>query len=475
MRIFLTLVALLGASIAFAADEGSPNLVFILADDLGYGDLGCYGQQKIATPHLDQMAAGGIRFTQHYSGHNVCAPTRCSLMTGLHMGRAYVRGNRQAPHSEGQLPIPDEVLTIAEVLGGAGYATGMFGKWGLGNPGTTGDPLSQGWDTYFGYTDQIRAHNYFPDFLLRDGERVPLDNEVKFLLKSAWHKGIGSYSTKQTTYSHDLIVEAAFGFVREHQDDPFFLYLPFTLPHDNGEAPELQMEVPNFGRYASREGWSPNSKGYAEMVTRLDASVGQLLALLEELGLRDNTLVIFTSDNGPIRNRDDKPDRQITEFFDSSAGLRGTKGEFFEGGIRVPLIAQWPGKISPGVITDHLSAHWDFFPTACELAGLEAPDNLNGLSYLPVLLGSEDGQKQHDYLYWEGGPSQAVAIRQGKWKGIIPDGRRMGEPVFEIYDLEADPGESTDLGKQEQDLQDTFRKIMNQAHSPSQHFPLFID
>ncbi len=472
---FLTLAVFLGASIALAADEAPPNLVFILADDLGYGDLGCYGQEKIATPHLDQMAAEGIRFTQHYSGHNVCAPTRCALMTGLHMGRAYVRGNRQAPYSEGQLPIPDEALTIAEVLGDAGYASGMFGKWGLGNPGTTGDPLKQGWDTYFGYTDQIRAHNYFPDFLLKDGKRLPLDNEVKYLSKSAWHKGIGSYSTKQKTYSHDLIVEAAFDFVREHQDDPFFLYLPFTLPHDNGEAPKLQMEVPDFGRYASREGWSPNSKGYAEMVTRLDASVGQLLALLEELGLRDNTLVLFTSDNGPIRNRDDKPDRQVTKFFASSAGFRGTKGEFYEGGIRVPLIAQWPGKIAPGVITDHLSAHWDFFPTACELAGIAVPNNLDGLSYLPTLLSTEEGQKQHEYLYWEGGPKQSVAIRWGKWKAVIPDGRRLDEPVFEVYDLESDPAETTDLGPQNPDLQAAFRQIMSQAHEPSPHFPLFID
>ena len=411
MVLFCT-VATLGTSTA----KSQPNLVFILADDLGYGDLGCYGQEKITTPHLDRMAAEGMRFTRHYAGHNVCAPTRCSLMTGLHMGHAYVRGNKQAPDAEGQLPIPDEALTLAEVLRDAGYATGMFGKWGLGNPGTSGDPLEQGWDTYFGYTDQVRAHNYFPDFLLEDGKRLPLDNEVKYLSKSAWHKGIGSYSTVQNTYSHDLIAGAGMEFVRAHRDRPFFLYLPFTLPHDNGEAPELQMEVPDFGGYADHEGWSLNEKGYAEMVTRLDRSVGELLALLNELKIDENTLVLFTSDNGPVRVRDDKPDRRMTAFFDSTGGMRGSKGVFYEGGIRVPLIARWPGKIEASGMSDHLSAHWDLFPTLCEAAGITAPGGLDGISYLSTLLGKSSDQESHAYLYWEGGPRQSVAIRKGKWE-----------------------------------------------------------
>ncbi len=299
MTRFALLLVLLTLS---ASARTKPNIVLILADDLGIGDLGSYGQKIIETPRLDEMAKQGLRFTRHYSASNVCAPTRCSLITGKHTGRAYIRGNAQAGDGEGQLPIPDEERTLAEALQDAGYKTGMFGKWGLGNPGTTGDPLKQGWDTYLGYTDQVRAHNYFPDFLLSDGKRIPLDNEVNYLSKEQWHKGIGSYSTGQNVYSHDVIEEGALDFIREHKDEPFFLYIPFTLPHDNGEAPELKMEVPDFGRYANRD-WGINHKGYAEMVTRLDASTGRILDLIDELDLGEDTIVLFTSDNGPMARR----------------------------------------------------------------------------------------------------------------------------------------------------------------------------
>jgi len=463
------LVVGLPALSCLAATKQPLNIVMILADDLGYGDLGCYGQTQIDTPRLDEMARQGIRFTQHYAGHNVCAPARCVLMTGKHTGHAYVRGNQQARNAEGQLPLPNDAVTIASVLRRAGYATGMFGKWGLGNPGTTGDPLRHGWDTYFGYTDQIRAHNYFPDFLLKDGHRVSLDNEVKYLSPQAWHKGIGSYSTKQNVYSHDLIEGAALDFIRKHKEGPFFAYLPFTLPHDNGEAPRLQMEVPDFGRYAKHKDWTLNSRGYAEMVTRLDRSVGRITDLLDELGISENTLVIFTSDNGPVAIREDKPDRMMTAFFRSNGKFRGTKGTFYEGGIRVPMIARWTGTIAHGVTSDHPSAHWDFFATVGDLIGVPAPPDIDGISYLPTLLGYHANQREHDCLYWEGGGK--LAIRKGDWKVVVPDGRKP-DAAFELYDLASDPAEQHDLASRFPNKVNEFRAMLPRVRTPSEQFPL---
>ncbi len=344
-----------------ASARTKPNIVLILADDLGIGDLGCYGQKIIETPRLDEMAKQGLRFTQHYSASNVCAPTRCSLITGKHTGHTYIRGNAQSQCGEGQLPIPDEEKTLAEALQDAGYVTGMFGKWGLGNPGTAGDPLKQGWDTYLGYTDQVRAHNYFPDFLLKDGKRIPLDNEVTYLPKDQWHKGAGSYSTGQNVYSHDVVEEGALDFIREHKDGPFFLYVPFTLPHDNGEALELKMEVPDFGRYADRD-WGINHKGYAEMVTRLDASTGRILDLIDELGLGENTIVLFTSDNGPMAPKKGNEDLSFSLFFDSNGPFTGYKRDITEGGIRAPLIVRWTGKVQPGTTTDFPSVQYRLLP-----------------------------------------------------------------------------------------------------------------
>ncbi|MCM8531625.1 MAG: arylsulfatase [Lentisphaeraceae bacterium] len=454
-----------------------PNIIFIMADDLGYADISPYGQDKISTPYLQSMAEKGIRFTQHYAGSNVCAPTRCSLMTGHHQGNAFIRGNLQHKSGEGQLPIPSSAVTIAEALKQVGYTTGMFGKWGLGNPGTSGDPLKQGWDTYVGYADQVRAHNFFPDFLLHDGERVPLANEVKYLSKSAWHKGIGSYSTGQNVYSHDVIVEEAFKFVRKNKDKPFFLYLPFTLPHDNGEAPVLYNEVPDFGSYKVKERWSLNTKGYAEMVTRLDKSVGQLNKLLQELKIDENTLVVFTSDNGPLLPRTTQKDRLYTDFFDSNGIYRGHKREFYEGGIRMPFIALWPGKIKAGSASDHISAHWDFFATACDLAGAAIPKDIDGISYLPTLLGKDKAQTKHEFLYWEGsGGAAGVALRMGKWKGVIPKKHNVSNPQFEIYDLEKDPEEQNNIADKHPELQKKFMKLAKETRSTSKHFPIsFLD
>lgn len=470
------LAALCGIGVAgllSAADR--PNLVLILADDLGYGDLGCYGSEKIRTPRLDAMAREGLRFTQHYAGNTVCAPARCCLMTGLHPGHAYVRGNRQYEGGEGQLPIPDEALTIAEVLREAGYATGMFGKWGLGNPGTSGDPLKQGWDTYFGYTDQVRAHNYYPDFLLRDGVRVPLDNEVVYLDSSLWHKGIGSYSTRQSTYSHDLIEAEALAFVRRHRDRPFFLYLPVTLPHDNGEAREQTMEIPDFGLYADQPGWTDNQKGYAAMVTRLDVTVGRVLDLLRELGLEQNTLVLFTSDNGPAPDGEGHKGGWIGTFFDSNGPWRGHKGQVYEGGLRVPLLARWPGRVPAGAVSDHPGAHWDFFATACELAGQAVPAGIDGISLRPTLLGRPGEQRAHSYLYWQSGPAGDIAIREGDWKGVWRGAGKSAEPRWEVYHLGRDPAETEDRAEAEPAQVAEFQRLFKAAHRPSVHFPLAVN
>jgi len=464
---------LLAATLAPAAGERPPNLVYILADDLGIGDIGPYGQEIIATPALDRMAAQGMRFTRHYSGSNVCAPTRCALITGKHTGRCVIRGNRQAPDAEGQYPLPADEVTVAELLQDAGYATGMFGKWGLGNPGTSGDPLKQGFDTYFGYTDQIRAHNYFPDFLLRDGERVPLDNEVTYLPEDEWHGGIGSYSTVQNTYSHDLIEEAALDFIRSHRDQPFFLYLPVTLPHDNGEAPELRMEVPDFGRYADKD-WGINHKGYAEMVTRLDATTGKVIALLEELDLAGDTLVIFTSDNGAMKPAG-KPDLRFSEFFDSNGPFRGYKRDIHEGGIRAPMIAWWPGTVAGGGESDHVSAHWDLLATACELAGTEPSANHTGISFLPTLLGRPERQRRHEFLYFEDGRDGDHAVIQWPWKGLRRNLDDNPDAPWEIYHLERDPGESRNLAAEQPERIERFAALVQQARTPSKLFPLPLD
>ena len=446
-----------------AESSDRPNVVLIMADDLGYGDLGCYGQSKIQTPRIDEMARQGMRFTDHYSGSNVCAPTRCSLVTGLHTGHCTIRGNRQAADAEGQWPLPADATTIGGQLQAAGYVTGMFGKWGLGNPGTSGDPLRQGWDTYYGYTDQIRAHNYFPDFLLRDGAREPLDNEVVYLSEKLWHKGIGSYATEQNEYSHDLIMDAALQFIRRNQGVPFFAYLPVALPHGNGEARGSQMEVPDFGPYADRSDWSVDAKGYASMVSRLDTSVGEVIDLLKQLELDENTLVLFTSDNGPVRT--------ITPFFDSNGPFQGIKRDVYEGGIRAPLVAWWPGTITGGSETDHVSAHWDYLPTFLELAGRSAPANTDGISLLPTLLDQPADQRPHDFLYWEDGADGSVGIRVGKWKGILPPESADDLTTWRVFNLEKDPGETNNLAGSHPDLVTKFAEMFRRAHSASKLFP----
>ena len=459
---FLLMVFMIGCG-PTGKEKASPNIIFIMADDLGYGDVGCYGQEIIQTPGIDRLAISGIRFTQHYAGNTVCAPSRCALMTGYHMGHAEVRGNRQAEPS-GQWPVSPETITVAKLLKSAGYRTAMIGKWGLGIENSTGDPLKQGFDYYYGYLDQVLAHNYYPEYLLRNGEREYLDNDVQYLDTSLWHKGLGSYATRKSAYSHDLFIEDALRYLDENHEHPFFLYLPFTIPHDNGEAPRGErMEVPDFGPYAE-ESWPGDTKRYAAMITRMDRGVGMIMEKLEELGIEGNTLVFFTSDNGPM------PGEEFTEFFNSNGIFRGGKRDVYEGGIRVPLIATWKGTIKPGRVSGHVSAFWDFLPTACDLAGIAVPAGIDGISYLPELLGQ--AQSSHEYMYWEfpsvGGKQ---ALRRGKWKLVRNNCFRQDGGDYELYDLENDPGEMKDLSEEYPELVKELTGFTENVRSESEIFP----
>ena len=439
-----------------AAPERPPNIIFILADDLGYGDLGSYGQRRIQTPNLDRMADEGMRFTDHYAGSTVCAPSRCVLMTGLHTGHCRIRGN--AP-----LPLAPADVTVAERLKEGGYTTDLIGKWGLGEVGSTGVPNRQGFDYFFGYLNQIRAHNYYPDYLWQNEDRYPLDNVVE-TVQQGYAQGIGSYATEKVQYSHDLFTEEALAFVERNQEQPFFLYLAYTIPHANNEsrfAGEHGMEVPDYGPYAD-EDWPEAEKGAAAMISRLDADVGRLLEHLKMLGLDEHTLVLFSSDNGPHREGGHDP-----TFFESSGPLRGIKRALYDGGLRVPLIARWPGRIQPGAVTDHPSAFWDVLPTAVDAAGLTPPEGIDGISYLPTLLGQE--QPAHDYLYWEFFEQGAKqAIRRGIYKAVY----FWETNQTELYDLSTDPGEARDLAAQYPNLAESLHALMRQARTPSEHWSL---
>lgn len=433
-----------------------PNIIFIMADDLGYGDLGCYGQQVIQTPHIDQMAAEGMRFTDHYAGSTVCAPSRCSLMTGLHTGHAYVRGNREV-RPMGQLPLPADTATLPRVLQAAGYKTALMGKWGLGGPGSTGTPNNQGFDYFFGYLCQRHAHNYYPEFLFRNDERVPLKNKVE----DAREDGSGVASEK-VEYSHDLIEQEALAFLNENRDGPFFLCLAATLPHANSGAGNEGMEVPDYGIY-THEQWPRAEKGRAAMITLLDRTVGRVLRRVRNLNIEENTVVLFTSDNGPHRAGGSDPN-----FFNSSGPLRGIKRDLYEGGIRVPLIAWWPGQIEAGAVAGHVSAFWDFMPTFADLAGAQTPENTDGLSMVPTLLGRPRRQRQHRFLYWEfheRGSKQAV--RFGRWKAVrLPGG------TLELFDLETDLGETTNVAADHPDVIARIQEYLARARTESEFWPL---
>jgi len=437
------------------SSTGKPNIIYILSDDLGYGDLGCYGQQRIQTPNIDEMAREGIRFTDHYAGSTVCAPSRCSLMTGLHTGHTYVRGNYRV-EPMGQIPIPDETKTVAEYLKQAGYATALIGKWGLGGPDSEGIPRKQGFDYFYGYLCQRHAHNYYPEFLFRNEERVKLEGNR---VANPRPDGEG-IAVERTQYSHDLFVKESLQWIEKNKDKAFFLYLALTIPHANNRGGDngmdIGMEVPDLGIYADKD-WPFAEKGKAAMITRMDKDIGRVLQLCRNLGIAENTLVIFTSDNGPHKEGGAQP-----EFSNSNGPLRGIKRDLYEGGIRVPMIAWWPGTIKENQITNHVSAFWDFLPTACELAGIDTPAGIDGISYVPTLLGKS--QPEHEYLYWEfheGGFKRA--LRLGKYK-MVQNG--ISAP-FELYDLEKDLGEQNNIANEKPGLIEKVKQILTTVRTES--------
>jgi arylsulfatase A len=436
-----------------------PNIIYILADDLGYGDLSCYGQQHFQTPNLDRMAAEGMKFTDHYSGSTVCAPSRASLMTGFHTGHCWVRGNYESgPHGFGAcLELRPQDATITEIAKQQGYSTGVFGKWGLGVMTTTGQPDKKGVDEFFGYLNQGHAHYFYTDYLWKNGEKVILD---------------GNKEGKREQYTHDLIVDESLDFIKRHKDEPFFLYLPWTIPHAEMLVPEKSIkpfrdkwpEKP----YIRKSGYSSQEEpkaAFAGMVTRMDRDVGRVLTLLQKLGLDENTLVMFSSDNGPHHEGGHDP-----IFFDSNGPLRGHKRDLYEGGIRVPMIARWPGKIKAGSTTNHISAFWDLLPTVCDIMYAAPPKDIDGISFMPTLLGASSEQKNHDYLYWEfhEGRNSSQAVRSDKWKAV----RLAPSGPIELYDLNVDIGEQKEIAGENVDIIARMKELLDTTRTPHEIWQL---
>ncbi len=444
-----------------------PNVIYILADDLGYGDLSCYGQKKFSTPNLDSLAASGMKFTQHYAGSTVCAPSRSVLMTGHHTGHTIVRGNKRV-EPLGQYPLPDSIYTLAELFHDAGYITAAFGKWGLGSVFNEGDPQSQGFDHFFGYYSQSMAHRYYPAFLWDDGKVDSLDNSRGEL----------------NEYSADIINRKALEFIARNRDSSFFLFLPYPVPHAEIIAPGDSILARFRGKFTPEKSYMGNNYfapgydlfGYASqdeghavfaaMVTRLDLYVGEIMAALKKYGIEKNTIVIFSSDNGPHVEGGADPD-----YFDSYGPLRGVKRDLYEGGIRVPFIASWPGKIAPGSESDHISYFGDMFATVQDLLDTDDGKETDGVSFLPVMTGKE-GQKEHVYLYWEfheqGGKQ---AIRKGKWKAVRLNVQKDPESHIELYDLDTDLQELHDISAAHPDLVKEMESLFKQAHTRSEAFP----
>ena len=482
----------------FAVKSRQPNIVFLFADDLGYGDIGAFGQKKIRTPNLDRMAAQGMKLTQHYAGSAVCAPSRCVLMTGMHPGHAFIRDNRQMggrslsrvgkPEVEGQHPIPAETFTMAEAFKKLDYSTGGFGKWGLGGPGSSGEPLKQGFDRWFGYNCQAVAHNYYPTYLWDNDKTIELKNppfaaQDKLAPEEDSSK-LESYKRFQgNEYAPDLIAEQALAFVRANKDKPFFLYWPTTVPHVALQVPDdsLKEYLGSWGDppYPGGNGYLPHFKpkaAYAAMITRMDREFGRLMKLVEELGLDNDTIFIFTSDNGPLHGRLQRLAGTDCAFFNSSGGLRDGKGTLYEGGIRVPAIVRWKGRIRPGTASDFISGLEDWMPTLLEVIGATnaTPKHLDGISIAPTLLGKY--QAPREFLYREF-PSYGgfQSVRVGDWKGIRKDLKpgKGAKPNLhiELYNLKRDAAETTDVSAQHPEVVAKIEKIMRDQHVPSRDFP----
>ncbi|ARN57101.1 arylsulfatase [Sedimentisphaera salicampi] len=438
----------------FGNNQGSlPNIVFIMADDLGFGELGCYGQEKIKTPNIDRLASEGMRFTQAYAGSSVCAPSRSSLLTGFHNGHNRIRDN--LPH--GVFLRPDDV-TAAEVLQRAGYYTGCIGKWGVGNPGSWGVPERQGFDYFYGHKNQDQAHFYYPDYLW-ENDKVKLLQEMEIVNEVG--KMVGNRGGENRFYTHDLFTKKALQFIDKNHKSPFFLYLPYTIPHfsDYPAGTPEHFIVPDDKPYSEKD-WTQIQKNYAAMITRMDGDVGKIIGKLKKYGLESNTLVIFTSDNGPYGGAP-------TDFFNSAGPFRGKKRDLYEGGIRVPFIAKWPGVIKPGTKSEHIIAFWDVLPTLAETAGLKPPKNIDGISFLPVLKGKE--QKEHDYLFWDYGhvrKTYKAALRTGEWKGVFQTGRPP-----ELYNLKKDKGENNNIAKHHPEIVQKIRALIDKARKGTENYP----
>lgn len=489
----MTLLAALGP-IALPALAGpappKPNIVFILADDLGYGDLSCYGQQRYRTPDIDRLATEGMKFTAHYSGHNVCAPARCVLMSGLHPGHAYIRENRGGlgDGGEGQEPVPAGALRLPLALQQLGYTLGGFGKWGLGPVGSTGDPLRQGFDRFYGFNCQAVAHNYYPTHLWSNDTRVALSNlpfaAHQKLPAEADTNALSTYAQfRGQDYAPDLIGDAARRFVQESRGRPFVLYYPTTVPHLALQVPEdaLREYAGKFPEtpYAGERGYLPQRfprAAYAAMITRMDRDVGRVLDLLSELGLAANTIVVFTSDNGPLYDRVGGTD---AEFFNSAAGFRGRKGSFYEGGFRVPCLVRWPGHIRPGTTSDRVTGFEDWLPTLLDLIDAQhaTPAGIDGISFAPTLLGRS--QPPRPFLYRESpGYGGQQCVRVGDWKLVrqrLNPGPRQQNPLpptTELYNLARDPRETTDLANQHPEIVAKLAGLLKEQHVKSTLWPI---
>jgi arylsulfatase A-like enzyme len=471
--LFIVTVSCKNASEEKTENKEAPgtNIIYILADDLGYADVGSYGQTKISTPNIDKLAEEGMLFTQHYSGSTVCAPSRSALLTGLHTGHTGIRGNKEI-EPEGQHPLKSEYVTMAEALKEAGYKTGAFGKWGLGFVGTEGDPNKQGFEEFYGYNCQRQAHRYFPEHLWHNDKKVMLEGNEGF--------------NNTVTYSSHLIHDKALGFLEDNKDNPFFMFYPNVAPHAELIIPEGEMMKKYEGKFDEtpyvneREGsdygdpdfevkyYTSQPKPrttFAAMVSLLDNQVGEIVQKLKDLNIYENTIIVFTSDNGPHREGGADPD-----FFDSNGKYRGYKRDLYEGGIRVPMIVSWPDKIEKGQTTDHISAFWDVFPTFAEVADAKVPENIDGISFLPELIGEE--QKEHESLYWEfheqGGKK---AVRKGKWKAVMLNCFNEDKTTFELYDLSIDPSEENNIASENPKVAKELMDIMEKEHVENEDFP----
>ncbi len=443
-----------------------PNIIYILADDLGYGDLNCYGQTKFSTPNIDKLASQGVLFTQHYSGSTVCAPSRSCLMTGMHTGHTVIRGNKEI-QPEGQYPIPDSTYTLAEMFKTKGYVTGAFGKWGLGFPNSEGDPTKQGFDTFFGYNCQRLGHNYYPRHLWSNNDSIVLEG----------NKGKGT-----ETYAPKLIHEKTLEFIETNKNNPFFLCVASIIPHAELVVPEEELkgfrgeyspekifkgvdDGPEYrnGPYASQK---ESHATFAAMMYILDRQVGEIMEKVKASGIEKNTVIVFTSDNGPHQEGGADP-----VYFNSNGDLKGFKRDLYEGGIRVPMIVKWPGKIKANSKTDHISAFWDVLPTFSDVLEANIPKNIDGISFLPTLLNNTEKQEKHEYLYWEfhekGGRQ---AVRKDNWKAVKYDVLKNPDAPLELYDLSKDIGEENNVANEYPEIVKEMKLIIRRARTPSSIF-----